>query len=75
MRIKEIRVDVDIIKIDFAGNKKKSYVLGNKDFNLVIENNKIAINNKKQNRLIGIANKEDMVEPEKWDNLISDLTA
>jgi len=75
IRIKEIRVDINKIEIDFAFNKINSLSLRNKEFDLVVENNQIIFNCKKESNVLGIAKKEDMEEPEKWDNLINELTA
>lgn len=69
IRIKELSIIDDIIKFSFFYKSKIALVLKEADYNISINERQVIFNNG-ESIVLGIANKEDMAEPEKWDEFL-----
>jgi hypothetical protein len=73
-RIKELSIIDDEIKISFFYKSKDALTLKKVDYTISMNETQIIFTNKDESIVLGIANKEDMDESEKWDNLIRGLS-
>jgi len=73
-RIKDLSI-VDLkIRFSFFYKRKVALAFNKSDCTIAVNERQIIFSHIDESIILGIANKEDMEEPEKWDNLISDLT-
>ncbi|MDB5030438.1 hypothetical protein [Mucilaginibacter sp.] len=74
IRIKELSIIEDTIKLSFFYRRKGTSDLKKADYDTTINERQVIFTIMGEYIILGIANKEDLEEPERWDNLIKDLT-
>lgn len=74
IRIKELFITDGTIKLSYVYKSKDPLILKKTDYDTTINEGQITLTKKGEHVMLGIANKDDMDEPEKWTDLIADLT-
>jgi len=69
IRIKELSIIDDTIKFSFFYKNKAALVLKEADCNISINEKQVIFNNS-EGIVLGIANRKDMAEPEKWNEVL-----
>jgi hypothetical protein len=73
-RIKELFITDGTIKLSYVYKSKDPLIFKKTDYDTTINEGQITLTKKGEHVMLGIANKDDMDEPEKWTDLIADLT-
>lgn len=73
-RIKELSITDGIIKLSFVYKSKKTLVFKKTDYDTTINDGQIILTKKGEHVILGISSKDDIEEPEKWSDLIAQLT-
>lgn len=73
-RIKELSIIDDTIKLSYVYKSKDPLIFKKTDCDTTINEGQITLTKNGEHIMLGIANKDDMDEPEKWNDLIADLT-
>ena len=73
-RIKELSNINDTIKFSFFYKSKHALVVKKTHYHISTNEMQIIFTTKDKSTVLGIANKQDMEEPEKWSDLIACLT-